>query len=139
FLMFVNQDSTAFLRNALERQFELRAAIASQAVEYIASEAFGMDADQRRICPAERASDQRHRFLHHVVGASFESVDPELSEAGREVGFRDFSQAECGRDLHGGGFRTSKPIIIVDWRTAYADCRSISSHAAREIRRSGVT
>ena len=51
FLVLVNQQAGAFLRDAFERDLELRAAIAAQAVEDVAREALRMDAHQRAPRP----------------------------------------------------------------------------------------
>ncbi len=48
-LVFVDQQAAAFAGDGAQGQFELRAAIAAQTVEHVASETLGMDAHQGRI------------------------------------------------------------------------------------------
>ena len=54
FLVLVDEQAAALLGDALERQFQLRAAVAAQAVEDVSGEALGMDAHQGRAAPGCR-------------------------------------------------------------------------------------
>ena len=67
FLVLVDQQAAAFAGDALERDLELRAAIAAQAVEHVAGQALRMDAHQRRGSPAEIAHLQHHGFFDAAI------------------------------------------------------------------------
>ena len=94
FLVFVNQEASTFGGDGFECEFELGAAIASQAVENVAGQALGMDADERR-----GAIDVPHfkddGFLYHAIGVAFKAVDAEVSKAAGKIGFSYFSEFKC--------------------------------------------
>jgi hypothetical protein len=60
-------------------------------MEHIAGEALRMDAHQGRIA-ADIAHFEDHGLFHYAVDAAFKAVNPEVSEAARKIGFRDFTQ-----------------------------------------------
>jgi hypothetical protein len=89
--VFVNNQTAAFPGNFFESDFELPAAIAAEAVEDVAGEAFGMDAQQRRrpvmdVAHFEDDSLLNPRFSLHA-GPAFESEDPKKTVLGRKIGF----------------------------------------------------
>ena len=79
FLVLVDQQPAALQRDAVERDFELRAAVAPQAVEHVARETLGVDADQRGPALGQAAHFEHDRLFDQSVLMALESVDPEES------------------------------------------------------------
>jgi hypothetical protein len=100
--MLVNEQTTGFRGDQVQRQLELRAAIASQAVKDVAGEALGMDADQRRRTRrgSQIAHLQDYGFLGVLSEAALEPEDPKLSIAGWELGFSHFAQPRRQGTFH---------------------------------------
>ena len=90
--------ATAFGGDRMQGQLELSAAIATQAVEYVAGETLGMDAHQGRAT-GEVAHRENHSFLHggsrDAGNRSFESENSEVSETGGKIGFGHFANIDC--------------------------------------------
>ena len=81
----------------IERQFELRTAIATKAVEYVARQALRMNTNQQRPkFRARIAQFEPQRFFGFVLANAFKAVYTEFSEASREVCFGDLIQLEAG-------------------------------------------
>jgi len=81
FLIFVNDQAPTLARNGRESQLQLRPAIASKAVKYIASEALRMDAHQRRIAGNYVAQAQHHGLFLSVR----EPINAKMTEAAGEI------------------------------------------------------
>ncbi len=100
-LVLVNQQPAAFFGDQVQRQLQLRPAIAPQTVEHVAGQALRVDADQRRLAPrGHLAHPQDHALLHltfprlGVIG-SFEAINAEMAESAGEIGFGDFAKHGC--------------------------------------------
>src|SRR5262249_13440928 len=82
-LQEVEEHAAPFLRDGLERERELRAAVAARGAEDVAGEARGMDAHEHRLVLVDLARDERDVLLVRHLGA--ETDDAELPELRREV------------------------------------------------------
>ena len=83
-----------------KRDFELRAAIAAEAMKHITGQALGVDADQRRAAGGEIAHLQHDRLFGAVSPFAFESVDPKGTKLRRKIGFGHLVQARLWGFLH---------------------------------------
>ena len=92
FLEFVDQQSPPFLRDAGKSDFELRPAIAAQAVEHIPRQALRMDPHQRRRSVCEVTHFEHHGFLRAVARGGFKAEDPEHAELGGKIRFGHFRE-----------------------------------------------
>ena len=92
FLVLVDQQSASLLRNLIERQLELRTAIAAQTVEHVAREALRMDAHQRRPQLRGKVSQlQNHGLFNSGWPYSLETEYAEMAKSAGEIGFRNLS------------------------------------------------
>src|SRR5579862_7782855 len=88
FLLFVNQNSGSLVANHAERHLELLAAVATQGMKNVASQALGVHPHQRR-----RGAYISHHQCHCLLDAAIsirsgfgpEAVNAELAPARREV------------------------------------------------------
>src|SRR5882724_1127479 len=87
FLRKINQNSRRRLPDFLQRQFELRAAIASQRGKHIPSQALRVHAHQWRGPAFQISAYQRNRFFPRP--AALESENGETAVARRQLGVRD--------------------------------------------------
>ena len=93
--MLINQQTPLFGHDLIERQLELRAAIAAQAVEDITREALRVDADQRSTELRIQISQlQDDGFLGFSGANTFKPINAEASEAGGKIRLGDFAQRE---------------------------------------------
>ncbi len=107
FLVFVEQNASAFVRDSGEREFELLAAVAAERVEDVAGKALGVDADDGRGAGGDVAHDERDggfdancgRWECFVAGlrifdGAFEAEDAEVTPARGEVGIGHLANRE---------------------------------------------
>jgi hypothetical protein len=87
--MFIDEKAAPFFADAVQCEFELRAAIAAKAVEHVARETLRVDADERRW-PGNVAEAQDDGFFYTRRVVSFEAEDAEVSESAGEIGFCNF-------------------------------------------------
>jgi len=88
--MLINQQPAPFRHNLIERQLELRTAIAAQAVKYVARQALGMNANEQR--PSRRtwiAQLEYYGLFRFDFPHAFEAEYAESSETGGKVRFSD--------------------------------------------------
>jgi hypothetical protein len=78
-LQFIDHHPAAFIGHHLESDFELRAAIAPQAVKHVARETLGVYPNQRRTI-GQVAHGERDCFFAEAIAAAFKSVDAESAE-----------------------------------------------------------
>ena len=91
--MLVDQQAAAFGGDAVERDIQLRAAIAAQAVKDVAGEALRVDAHQRRLRRRSRSPIfEHHGFFGAGACRAFETVDPKDAELGGKVRFGHFRE-----------------------------------------------
>src|SRR5688572_14021545 len=91
FLAHVEEHAPALGRDPLEREIELRAAVAERRAEQVAGQAFGMDARQHRLLERRRADvadglrqAEAEREVRSLVDLRAIDVDLERrAEAGR--------------------------------------------------------
>ena len=67
FLIQIQQHAAPFLRDALHRRLELRAAIAADRMQHVAGQALRVDADEHVLAVADVAADQRHVRLPSIL------------------------------------------------------------------------
>jgi hypothetical protein len=95
FLQFVNDEAAAFAGDFGEGDFELRAAIAAEAVEDVSGEALGVNAKERRgILAAHVAHHQGNGFFERISVMPFEAVNPERPVFGGKRGLGGLAQFE---------------------------------------------
>ena len=75
-----------------QRDFQLRPAIAAQAVEDVAGEALRVDAHQGRRALGEVAHFEHDGFLGAGAGGGFEAEDPKHAELCGKVRFGHFRE-----------------------------------------------
>ena len=81
---------------ALERQFQLRAAIATQAVENVARQALRMDPHQRRLGRLDVAHLQHHGFFRLRAVHALKPQNPEVPEAAGKIRLGDLAKLKGG-------------------------------------------
>jgi hypothetical protein len=91
--MLLEEQAAAYFCDAVERHFQLRPAIAAQAMEYVSGEALGVDPDQRGRFAGDIAHFQHHGLFHPIALALFEAENAEAPEAAGEIGFGDLSES----------------------------------------------
>ena len=88
--MLIDQQSASLGHDLIERQLELRPAIAPQAMEDVARQAFGVNANQQRAVLRARVTElEYHRLFRFGFANAFEAEYAKSSEAGRKVRFSD--------------------------------------------------
>jgi hypothetical protein len=87
FLMLINQNSAALFADGVQRQLELGAAVAAQAVKDVACQTLGMNANKRRRS-GDIAEPEDDGLFHAGIVSPFKTENPETSETTREIGFR---------------------------------------------------
>ncbi len=90
-LQLIHDQAAPGCGNLRQSDLQLRPAVAAQAVEYVAGEALGMDAHERRRIDGDIAHDERDGFFEiraavGEAGPPFESEDAEWAILGGEVG-----------------------------------------------------
>ena len=95
FLKLVNHDAAAALADRIQRKVQLFAAIASLGAENVASQALGMEPNQRRIVGCGFSHDESEHIFRFVF--RFEAEELEGSKRRRQVRLRNlcnFHQAD---------------------------------------------
>ncbi len=100
FLQFVDQQPPALFRDRLQRQLQLGAAIAAQAVEHIAGQALRMDAHQWRRAFPHLAHFQHDSLFAASAVVALKAVDLEVTPAGRKFCLSHFSKLQGTGFLH---------------------------------------
>ena len=104
----------------MQSKLKLGPAIATQAVEDVASEALRMDANQWRVA-GKIAHLKDDRFLRRIVACpeSFKSEDSKMPETGGKIRFSDFAGVERVDHSFSWSRRSSRlPASRINWREA---------------------
>ena len=111
--MLVDDQPAPLIGDAFERNLELRAAVAAQAVEHVAGQALGVNPHQGRRTDLDIPHLQNHGFFAAAGVHPLESVDSKLAEARREIGFGHLLQPKRrGCLVHEvRGQRAAKPLL----------------------------
>src|SRR5262249_38391342 len=135
-LMLVNHQSAAFLSDQVERQLQLRTAIASQTMENVPSEALRMDSHERRIARfAEIPHFQNYTFLDLVTVHSLETVHAEMPESTGEIGFGDLGQHGISASFHYNDRQALDGTTNPRAGAAAHGCRRVASQHSFTLRR----
>jgi len=96
-LMLIDEQSALLLNDLIERQLELRTAVAAETVEYVAGQTLGVNTREGRPhCWREIADLESNRFFGTDGADAFKTKDPEFSKSAGEVCFGNFPECEIG-------------------------------------------
>ena len=113
FLVLVDQQPAAVPAMRLQRDLQLRAAIAAQAVEHVARQTLRVDAHQRRVAALEIAHAQHDGLFGASVQVAAKPKDPEKPELAGKIRFGHLLEPKRRGIVHASTVRNLNPFIIM--------------------------
>jgi hypothetical protein len=98
--VFIDEKPPAFGADQAQREFQLGAAVAAKAVEHVPGETLGMNPDEHRRSVGHVSQPKNDRLIGLLGLGIPESEDAKVSVLGREIGFGDLFDSECGGCSH---------------------------------------